>query len=195
MVDGEILIDQEFLDQLYLGSSGGTADGEIIAPDFVYSEEVSRNLSLPASSFLVDGNLWRLAADDGHYGFRGNSTFNAPAQLTAPVQLPDGATIRSVHCYVYDNNSSRSLEVSMRLTQSNLTSGASGAAANLFFAEIETSGSNTQLRELGGDGLDIEVDNSQRALQLALQFFTTNGGVHHRFYGCRIGFGVTTPAP
>ena len=194
--EGEVLIDQDYLDGLYLGASGGSADGPIIAPDFEYSEALVRTRTFPVSVFLAEGSLWNLADDNAHYGFRGSqSGYNRPAKLTAPVQLPDDARIIAAYCYVYDSHSTRGIDVSMRITRSNLGADLSGDPTVLLWTSLETSGASTQLRELGSAELDEVVDNSQSAIHLTLSFFTEYGGESHRFYGCKIDFEVDSPAP
>lgn len=81
-----------------------TAESNISATNFSYSQERTRYLTIPGIAFMSTGSYYTAASPDG-FDVWNNNQDGMPDAYYAPVNLPDGATITEVYVKYYDNDS------------------------------------------------------------------------------------------
>jgi hypothetical protein len=83
---------------------------------------------IPAAAFINDGQ------DPDGFDFRtgGIEGLGTPVEMVAPVYLPDGATVRGLRAYIYDNTDScgsNREDVDIFLVETNLVEGTASTIA------------------------------------------------------------------
>ncbi|MFP4598419.1 MAG: hypothetical protein ACLFVJ_09205 [Persicimonas sp.] len=184
--------DDGYFDSNYLSTSGGSVTGTVSANSFEYNNTQTRIAAIPASSFQpTSSEIWKLSDIGGQYGYR---TDSGSLYLSAPIQIPDGATIDRLSCYGYDDDSAENQHLRVRVTESNLWANSSGSYTILFTEDLDTSGASTDLRYITKSSIDQRVDNDRNAYQISI-WYDAPATKSLRFYGCKLAYEVDTPAP
>ena len=118
-----------------------------------------------------------------YFTFRGTGT---ECDADAPIQLPDGVTVLSMSCTIFDDNNVGEGGISVALRRVRLSDGASG---DVFITPASTdTGTVATYTDVGasfGTGL---IDNSSYAYSLRADFGIGLPSSLLRLYGCSVDY-------
>jgi hypothetical protein len=188
-----------FLCSLVLSSAGAVADDLFVSGDFRY-------LTPQLHSYWVPGNTLITARDQSgsqryeRYADGYGIGRSAGVSLSAPVRLPDGATVAGMICYYYDNFTANRLKCisgsTITLRRRNF---ASSTAEPLAQVNINTclQPANSSVRGVTDTSIDNgTVGNFAYAYHLDVDWQTSDQLTENlRFYGCVIDYTIDRLAP
>lgn len=168
-------------------TTAGTT-GAVTSANFNYSPAKTRYLNLPAAAFQTDYESRGLLADGYRY-----SGYAGAWDLYAPVNLPAGASVSRLECYIYDSgNVTYSGSINFKSRYFNADPVAQGTAT---FATVGAPGHQI----VSTDFVYTAVDNLYNSYYVHM-----NGSLDAvpqtacgfaqciRFYGCRLTYTVTS---
>jgi len=150
--------------------------------EYAYNAPKTKKLSLPAATFISQSHTY----DVGHigvikYSYIAGGSAGAIGWLAAPIQLPDGAVITQVDCYVYDNDPSENLEVFIERDRND---GGTGSST----LPVSSSGASTTIQLLTiTPNYTIDMDN----FYYSLGFSARQSNQQLRMYHCVLHYTVT----
>jgi hypothetical protein len=128
-------------------------------------------------SFLCYDNK----SSGAYFSFRGTGT---ECDADAPIQLPDGATLTTMSCTIYDNNPTEAVTVALRRVNMN-----NGGSADVFLTppSATTASIDPYVDLAPFPGTSI-VDNVTYAYSLRADFGLGLPTATLRLYGCRVEY-------
>lgn len=147
------------------------AAGALKADDFQYTSAKTRTLSVPAAAFQPEKSSDVYTKDYGLYLY---ATGAGQHCFLAPLNLPDGATLKKITATVWDLSGAGSIQV--QLTRNN----ASGTESNNeYVASVQSAGAIHSWRDLAADADPAlaTVDNNNFGYFLLARFNEGNSGL------------------
>lgn len=174
--------------------SAGYFEGDVVTTEaYKYQSPKSYTRQIPAAAFQVNS----LASSANQqltwdYGCLYRSTGLGDAQLVAPVDLPQGATMTAFNMYYYDNDSDDDFLVGVYFFAREAT-----ATARLQLARnvVTTAGNSTSIQVVTDTTFaasDVDNEEYQYIIECTLGPMT---GLGMRFYGASIEYTLETVAP
>jgi len=158
--------------------------------DFMYSAPRTNYLSISVYAFLPedpDSDLYETSTGTGYLTPNiGNVDFGAQ------VDLPNGAVVKSVTAYYYDNSAGFNITVDLNLKRRALTS---TGASNMAIINATTAGSSGSIQSTTDSTIFAPtVDNQTYLYYLDLRLSPGFAPVDAlRFYGAQIAYTATSP--
>ncbi|MBL9000972.1 MAG: hypothetical protein JNK25_07540 [Phycisphaerae bacterium] len=164
-------------------SSGALQSAAAVqAPAFNYPAPVTRTLSVPAGAFIPGSSFFDYENNGSR--FRG-MTAGQNAAFTAPINLPQDATITAVHLHAQDNAATS--DATLILYRQSLT--VPSGFTNM--AQVASSGAATGIRIFSDTTINVPVvDNTQYQYHLYLSFFTPTTPSSLDVWGVRVEYTV-----
>lgn len=120
------------------------------------------------------------AVDEGSYQVGGAGT---SCDASAPVQFPDGVSLSSMTCRVYDNNASNAIRIQLRGAHMDANS-----EIVIFSSPLSVDDSSFSQQIIDLTASSTIVDNSGFMYHLWADFGTPAPGSAIRIYGCSISY-------
>lgn len=171
-----------------------SASNIISGSEFRYSSAKTLYTGLHPCAFLKGNmnadNVWMVTYDEGGYIDSGSFL---TVRLFAPVHLPEGATVTALYVYMYDNNASQDVSVSVDLLRRTYGLASSSLMANV---SVTTAGQNTAI--LAQETYSIAnpmIANGSYQYFVNVIWQPGTIGNTLRFYGCRIEYQIQDLRP
>jgi hypothetical protein len=128
-------------------------------------------------------------SEDG-YGYIVSGTAGYAIGLSAPIHLPQGATVTALFCHVYDNDAASSLSYTARLKRRGY-SNTNVSASTLAECSSSTTGPGAanELSESGDNSiLNAVIDNWNYSYHLWVNFTVSAPSLSLRLYDCGVTY-------
>ncbi|NWG04409.1 MAG: hypothetical protein HXY44_16270 [Syntrophaceae bacterium] len=160
------------------GPAGYFNGNVVVTGNLTYNTPRTRYWSVKGSEFIPFN-------ETNSYDKAVNSGLSGTGSYTAPVHLPQGATVTKFKVYYYDNVVAT--DFSVRLDRSNMSIGID------VMAEVSTSGASTDYRTVESTTINYNViNNSQYGYAI---WVTLSGLSDHKLGGVVIEYTVNNPLP
>lgn len=183
-------------------AGAGLAGDMVIDGNYRYSNAKVNSYWIPGNTFITlrDNN------DEETYGRRVHgwgvlrSSISSSVDLIAPVRLPDGATVKDLICFYYDNFEANRLKCINNTTMTLRRRGGTDLVSTTMASiDVETclTPASPAMRFLEDNTIDDPViDNFRYSYHLDVHWQASDQVTEHlRFYGCVIDYLVTEVAP
>lgn len=179
-----------------IGTTSPTAPLDVVgnvktSGDYKYTSPKTYYLNIPAADFNSFCEAQENWINTGDYIYL--TPPNTIIQLRCPVHLPEGATVTEFQTYLYDNNTTSDITLSISLKGRYIYS---TSIFNMALLTVNTAGSSTSIQAFTDTTIEnptIDNENNQYWI-----FATYNPHSYYglsRFYGCRIAYTINTIAP
>lgn len=162
--------------------------GAARADDFGFRAPKAAAFTVAGVNFTPEAGTTAVQYDPGGFVYLSGLTATT-AQLFAPVQLPDGATLNAFSCWYYDNHGSLNLGLTAQLRR---RVPAATAVSTVATATATFAGALDAIQTASAPAFSHAYD-SDSVYHLVVSMTAATASTH-RFYGCRIGYQAAGPA-
>ncbi len=145
-------------------------------------------VSVPASAFQAEDSKHCVFYKSRVLGFFTTDSTNSNCRAVAPVFLPDGATLKRLSCYIYNNDTTTNTYTLIQLNDAKVSSNLLGVGTT-FLANLSNNNDFNKIQLITQEIDNKTVDNSKYYYSITyIPPKTDTSGTKQIIYSCRIEY-------